>query len=445
MNSKNIKVRTDGDILREAYVISGFEVDGSEYIIYCIDRDDGVNDNIFMSKLTKNTDGTYLMRNIDNTSEKINVSSIVKSLVKAAVSDNDNDNYTNDVITVDGKSVKLFPVIINTEQSINNQNSYVASVKKSVTEVTKKYFNKESIASKNDDIFADEAKFAAEPVVNNQEIPVITEPVVTPTVAPAPVENTVVEEVQMPTLESTPVSEPVKTPVVDIPDGLLLQPEVEVNNVLSEPSVKTETPNLLEPTEPVVQNVTATTPEPIVTANVITPSPEPISNNIKPVELNTVTDATFIEPKVEPTPVANNVNSNVVSPEPVKVEAPIVNNQAMNIVSTPEVVNTVSNDKLVLDGSHESNLNSALGEISQAIPVSDIDAVKEFGVDEPVVNDISTGISAPVIENNSEPKKLEKRAGFANSKFFMFVALAFFFGSCIFLGYEVFNYFQIVK
>ena len=37
------------------------------------------------------------------------------------------------------------------------------------------------------------------------------------------------------------------------------------------------------------------------------------------------------------------------------------------------------------------------------------------------------------------------KAGFANSKFFMVVAVAFFLASCIFLGYEVFNYFQLIK
>ena len=54
MESKLIKVRTDGDILRDAYVISGLEIDGSEYVVYYIDRDDGENDNIFSSKLINN-------------------------------------------------------------------------------------------------------------------------------------------------------------------------------------------------------------------------------------------------------------------------------------------------------------------------------------------------------------------------------------------------------
>ena len=84
MNNK-INVKTDGDISREAFEVSGFEIDGSEYVVYCIDRDDGINDNIFASKLLKNTDGTYNMMNIGNASEKINIANVVKSLVKLIV------------------------------------------------------------------------------------------------------------------------------------------------------------------------------------------------------------------------------------------------------------------------------------------------------------------------------------------------------------------------
>ena len=44
MESKIIKVKTDGDIQRDAHVVSGFDVDGSEYVIYYIDRDDNEHD-----------------------------------------------------------------------------------------------------------------------------------------------------------------------------------------------------------------------------------------------------------------------------------------------------------------------------------------------------------------------------------------------------------------
>ena len=72
MESKIIKVKTNGDILRDAGIISGFEVDGSEYVIYYIERDSDM-DNIFTSKLIKNTDGTYNMLNIDSVNEKTNI------------------------------------------------------------------------------------------------------------------------------------------------------------------------------------------------------------------------------------------------------------------------------------------------------------------------------------------------------------------------------------
>ena len=37
------------------------------------------------------------------------------------------------------------------------------------------------------------------------------------------------------------------------------------------------------------------------------------------------------------------------------------------------------------------------------------------------------------------------KSGFANNKFFMVIAIMFFVASCVFLGYEVFNYFQVTK
>ena len=51
--NRNIKVRTDGDILRDAFLITCFDVDGSEYSLYTIDRNDGVRDNIMIDKLTE--------------------------------------------------------------------------------------------------------------------------------------------------------------------------------------------------------------------------------------------------------------------------------------------------------------------------------------------------------------------------------------------------------
>ena len=91
-------------------------------------------------------------------------------------------------------------------------------------------------------------------------------------------------------------------------------------------------------------------------------------------------------------------------------------------------------------------MNAALGEVAAetAIPVSDIAQVREFGEDAPVQ---ATTI-APMVQPEptvTEDKTLTKKMGFANGKFFMVVAIAFFLASCVFLGYEVFNYFQIAK
>ena len=426
MESRIIKVRTDGDILREAFVISGFSIDGSEYIMYSIDRDDGQNDNIFMSKLTKNTDGTFVMRNIEDASEKLNVSNVVKSLVKSAVQDNDHDTYNESSINLDGKTINLFPVIINTEQNVNNQNSYVASVKKSVTEVTKKYYNKESAPV--DDIFADEANFSTpEP----QEIPVVENTV--PEVKPGS-DTTSVEETQMPSLDTPAENTVTEVPSVEIPEGLLLQPESDVNttntSVTPEPVVDSQAVQVAP-----VQEI------PVVESPVQEVQPEPISE-IKPVEYSSVSNETFIEAPVVPGPVSS-APQNVapVVPDSAVVSQPVIPEQPTNIVLNVEQANAVAEPKLVLDGSNESNLNNALGEVSAAIPVSDINAVKEFGVDQPTQNTVAI----PNVELSNQPKTLTKKAGFANSKFFVFIALAFFVISCVFLGYEVYHYFDVMK
>lgn len=99
-------------------------------------------------------------------------------------------------------------------------------------------------------------------------------------------------------------------------------------------------------------------------------------------------------------------------------------------------------------------MNAALGEVanSNTIPVENIQPIREFGVDEPINNQpLVTPILQPEVapivqpEISSQPKVLTKKSGFANNKFFMLIAIAFFLASCVFLGYEVFNYFQLTK
>ena len=116
------------------------------------------------------------------------------------------------------------------------------------------------------------------------------------------------------------------------------------------------------------------------------------------------------------------------------------------MVNEPIVSQAPTVNKLVFDGSKESNLNKALGEAvnDNVMVTSNVEPIREFGVDT-----VNTEISKeavvsenPSVESNSKPKVLT-RSGFADNKFFMVVAIAFFLASCIFLGYEVFNYFQV--
>ena len=90
-------------------------------------------------------------------------------------------------------------------------------------------------------------------------------------------------------------------------------------------------------------------------------------------------------------------------------------------------------------------MNKALGESGKdtTIPVEKIEPVREFGVDTAQNNSQAELVSATPVpaETPAGPSK----AGFANNKFFMVIAIVFFVAACVFLGYEAFRYFQLVK
>lgn len=451
MESKLIKVKTDGDILRDANVISGIEIDGSEYVVYYIDRDDGENDNIFASKLINNNDGTYNMLNIENANEKINVTNTVKELVMKAIEDSEHDTLEDTMVNLRSKTVKLCPVVINKEQTIDIQKTYITTVKKSVTVVAKKYYDvpakvvspvvepvtpvvevPAAVQPEVGIVSSVTGPQEAAPVVE-QTVPTVVEPVLPVLETPQPVVQAVPVAPVQPVVETPVVAQPVSsvastpvieqkttTPVLDIPAGIITEPAAPVS---VQPTVQTvaPTPVLIQPevvvpAEPVVEPVLtvetpAVTPVPVAPAAPTTVETQPVA--AAPV-VNPVVTPEVVQPVVAP------VTPSVVQPEP---------------------------EKLVLDASKESNLNSALGEISkETIAVADINAIKEFGEeDTPVATNTQT--VAPMVQSNVEsaPKVLTKKAGFANSKFFMFIAVGFFIASCIFMGYEAFNYYQIVK
>ena len=59
---------------------------------------------------------------------------------------------------------------------------------------------------------------------------------------------------------------------------------------------------------------------------------------------------------------------------------------------------------------------------------------------------VSTAPNTPPVEQPAVAHmSTTNKAGFASGKFFMVVAIAFFVASCVFLGYEVFHYFQLTK
>ena len=384
MNNKIVKTIDEHNIDRDANVLFAFDLEGSDYVCYRISRDEE-QDNIFISKVVKNIDSTFNMINIDDINEKSKLNSIVMALVKGAV-ESSSDKLTGDSISLsDGKNIKFISVNFNKEQRIEVKKTYVTTVKKEVTRVSEKYYAVEVAIEQPvvEDIFP-----TITPV---QEEVKIVEPVV---VAPTPV------VVQEPTVV-------VAAPVVPEPVSVIEQPVSVQTVVQPTPQVVPVTPSVVTPTPVVVEPITvAAQPQPAVAPS------QPVISQV---------DDT-------PAPI-------VVAPEPV-----------------PASVSVLDAQPLVFNASKESNLNAALGEVANTatIPTQDLSPVREFGVDTPVAvqtNVQSQPAVAPMVqpEVSAQPKTLSKKAGFANSKFFMVVAIAFFLASCIFLGYEVFQYFQITK
>ena len=428
MKSRNIKVVDEHNIDREANIIFGFDLDGSEYVSYWIERDEESN-NVFVSKVIKNLDDTFNLANIEDEFEKENVSKIVKDLVAKSVSD-EADKLVGETLTLEnGKTVKFISVSFNKEQRLDVKKTYITTVKKEVTKVSEKYYDvldssQESqlvsdVSETTQDIFPQTEETIVEKVEETPvvvpEAPVVSEPTV---IAEAP---SVVEPVAQPVAE-TVVQEPVGTIVEAITSEPVLEntviPEKEEVPVLEAPVVeKNEAPAVLSE---VVQEE----------AKVVLPESVP-------------------QTPVTPAPVI---------PEAVVVpETPVVSEPAV-VAETPSVVESVAQpvaetQPLVFNASKETNLNAALGEVAKdtTIPVENIEVVREFGEEAPAMVQTPAVPAQPVVapmvqpEMSSEPKALTKKAGFANSKFFVVIAIAFFLASCVFLGYEVFNYFQLTK
>lgn len=382
MNNKNVKVVDEHNIDRNAIIMFAFDLEGSEYVTYWIERDED-NSNIFVSKVIKNLDGTFNMLDVDDSMEKSKLVDIVKSLITTAVNSN-KDKLDDSLITMtDGKIIKFISVLFNKEQRINVQKTYITTVKKEVTRVTEKYY---AI-----DVMEEDSK-----IFEN----------IFPTIDPVS------------KVETEEIKEEVPKLNVFVPSAGDL-----ANNLSSENDDSfAEKSRGVKSNDFVAFGTETTIPEPSVISTVAPTVVEPI----------TVGESS--------SGIVNTVNSNTLSSS-----NSIFTSSPASETSVDVEQSNVSPSTLVFNAVKETNLNAALGEVasSTSIPVENIEPIREFGVD--------AVVKAPVEVSKDEKKVSQTEnsastvSGFANSKFFMVVAVAFFLASCVFLGYEVFNYFQLTK
>ena len=80
MSNKTIKLVDEHNINREAKIITIIEYEGTEYVVYSIDRD-AENANIFVSKLVK--EGNHLLLDeMQSTDVKEKIDNVVKEMIK---------------------------------------------------------------------------------------------------------------------------------------------------------------------------------------------------------------------------------------------------------------------------------------------------------------------------------------------------------------------------
>ena len=80
MSNKTIKLVDEHNINREAKIITIIEYEGTEYVVYSIDRYEE-NANIFVSKLVK--EGNHLLLDeIQSTDVKEKIDNVVKEMIK---------------------------------------------------------------------------------------------------------------------------------------------------------------------------------------------------------------------------------------------------------------------------------------------------------------------------------------------------------------------------
>ena len=347
------------------------------------------------------------------------------------------------VVLADGKNVDISNVLFNKEQRINVSRTYVTTVKKAVSKVSSKFFKVDEIKKPDLDATAVFNTLPKEEV-NNLEMAMpelnVEETKEEPEIKQEPeimaVDDKKVEEIITPQVKEEKVA--LENVANELVAGLPEQKPAE-EPIKIEVPVKEEEHPVLEEKEPEVA------PLPQVDNNSLNlametheeevKEPESIDNN-----LNDLTVHEELPPVEEVKPVEAVVPPVVEEIKQTEVETPAVANLTETTVPTPEPAPVTEEPRLFFDGTNEINLNKVLDEGSEekvvVAPQEGVTSLREFGMDEPA----EVQMQEPV---ETEVKTLTRSKGFANNKFFVVIAIAFFVASCVFLGYEAFQYFQL--
>ena len=173
--------------------------------------------------------------------------------------------------------------------------------------------------------------------------------------------------------------------------------------------------------------------------------------NTEPVAITPVVEAPKEENSVaEPTP--EPVTEKVEIPSPVATAAatiPVtsaVPQQPTETQSFFEEKPVKNEEKLVFDATNETNLNNALNNnnLENIVVTNDAESLRAFGVNEGAT--VNTETPAPAQVPEAAPAKtLTRTKGFANSIVVTVIGVILFVAACVFMGYEIFNYFHLAR
>lgn len=335
------------------------------------------------------------------------------------------------VVLSDGKEVEISSVSFNKEQRINVTKTYITTVKKAVVKVCRDFYSF--------DIPTLKLEVEEVPVVNDLLVPQPVEKTESVLEMPAVEENVKPNEPTEPVINNDVVMESFANgvaPVAAAPVAPVAAAPTAVASVIPEPAVSLSNP------EPVAAN-------PVVTEiPSVVPEAGAVSFNI-PVE----------EPKPAPVTQPQEVVAPVVNPVPtVNEAAPVVNNTTPVEPPVAEAPQSFfdaqplqTNSELVFDASNETNFNNAMnqGNGDVAVAAGNLDSLRAFGVDGGTTPPVADNATVQPVETSVEAKPEVKTKvlskGFANSKIVAVIGVILFVLACIFMGYEIFNYVNIVK